>query len=812
MAIINPRSLTPEQIQADITAWLDANRVGWRDRFPGSHGTTLIELLAGKGAFQAYQARSVTRENNLDTARLTTSIRGFSYTFGYVINRRKAARISVTLANSTGSDIPLARTNNIGLIASTSRKVSLIEDTTIRANESTRVDCVVGEWKSSDPVDITDEDFYEYEFIHPSNVNFVDNELVEVHTNLGKVNTVRYIEDMGGHPDPTVSSETSEDELSVAVLTAINSIIVTFGSENLGRRVKAGDGQVSIRYVDVSPIQGGEDTGDVTTVYNLDNFQRSSTLPDGLTVTGLQLISREVPEDNIGKVKRIVPGYFASRRRMITASDHESVILGYDQIYDAKYADQKICSINPDDTDRQNQRGCEAEDNTFTTTVPLTPTRPINNTEGVPKINWNASGRIPAPRVTEGDDGVIETAHITVKGQGNGDWEPSEDLELVEDNNIRQVYNPYNIHVPGDAVLMYDTDSTGQVPTAGVYVLDGGSGYDPDNPPTVEIRDTLGTGVELNPSISSSGSIDSVDVTGSPTGYPVRNKYALLDIDNEEFKFDVMDTLFLNAVSGDNTSNMNLPYTPKVQIANGVIQNAYLKVYDLSSDPTKWVELNYDDDLTNDDGTPAFNTYRLRNMSDNGIDKDLRRLHINVASGTPDILVRYTEWDITITYRGGVWLDPQEDPCVNRVAYLVKGSNTTQAATRPFNDNELDALDNYLDNHRILGVRTVMQHGIATSLDLDVKVLLTPEANVSIVKQNILDIIEKQCYILGGTFDVAKVNMEMQDLDNIILSRIHSPSGNKTLKWSGYFLPPDNADFIRVVNRAEDVGVPTVRT
>ena len=126
-------------------------------------------------------------------------------------------------------------------------------------------------------------------------------------------------------------------------------------------------------------------------------------------------------------------------------------------------------------------------------------------------------------------------------------------------------------------------------------------------------------------------------------------------------------------------------------------------------------------------------------------------------------------------------------------------------------------LDDYLDEHRILGVRTIFQHGVPTylipiestevnRLTLEVRVFPNVGADVERMKANILNIVREHCYLLGGVFDPVEIQNEIQNLDSVNLSTIRKPTNKISLKWVGYFEPPTSTSFIKIANTAGEVG------
>lgn len=351
MAIIPATAVTEAQINQAILAWLetreDADR--WRDFYVGSTSRTIIEAVSGVASFLRYQAWAARREASPLTAKLDTSIRAAAYLVGYPVNRRKAARLNITVTNNSGSDatLNLGRTV-IGTIEG--RKVSVIKSVESQsvANSSTAtIECAVGEWKQASSDTVTYEDFSEFGFTIDDDVIYVDNELLEIRNgeSLYVFNTsntpvtgtwTRYIEDM--------------DRGIVCVKTGISSIVVTFGSDEFGQRIESTS--VSADYLQIIP----RTSGDAPVEYSIGSFTaENNVLPEGFEATGLELVTREIPEDDSEKIARILPGYFASRRRMVTPADHEALINSIGGIHDSKFSPgicQRLVSISSDTFER----------------------------------------------------------------------------------------------------------------------------------------------------------------------------------------------------------------------------------------------------------------------------------------------------------------------------------------------------------------------------------------------------------------------------------------------------------------------------
>lgn len=338
MYIVNTKSLTEDEIKADLINFIQGQPDGkkWLDFFDGSHGQTILELCSGIGALLSYQATANRRETNLVTAKLKSSLYSIAYTLGYPINRKLCSKVKLVI-NNPNKEIYWLRSIPVGYFKGT--PVSLLHDTALPTGVS-EVDCVVGEWHRQSFRITEYEDYLQIPIDIETDIEFIDNELVEVALNDVPIKTTRYIEDM--------------DENSLVIKTLINHIVITFGSFVLGRPAKIND-VLSIDYLKIRPRSVEEST----IPYTLKDLQ----IDQQLECTGLTLIRREQPEDDLIKVSRVIPGYFASKRRMVTPADHEAIVLSYPGVRDAKFA-RGICDINP--LNNYDKAVCEANSGTWT--------------------------------------------------------------------------------------------------------------------------------------------------------------------------------------------------------------------------------------------------------------------------------------------------------------------------------------------------------------------------------------------------------------------------------------------------------------
>ena len=336
MAIINPASITERQILADLEAWLESrpDGEGWDSAFSGSNGRTLLELIAGSGSFLSYQARTSRREANAMTAKLLSSVLAIAFTFGYPVNRRRAARLQVTVTNTRtagdplGDTVNLSRVPELGHAGTPPRPVSILETglTDLKPGESTVLICAVGSWVTVSPDPSASADFAEISINPPAgrSVMDIDNAAVTLTdvSDSANVPLTRYLELIDDSPP------------SVLVKTHPTSLVFLFGTrsgDGSDFGVRAEGRMFKVEYL-LLPPQLGSDL-DVFGVFAPDQGGpwRGLRVDDVRPVAG----QPELPADDLQKIGRVVPGYFAAKRRMVTPSDHQAIILSHGGILDA---------------------------------------------------------------------------------------------------------------------------------------------------------------------------------------------------------------------------------------------------------------------------------------------------------------------------------------------------------------------------------------------------------------------------------------------------------------------------------------------
>lgn len=312
--LISPSAVSYNEILDDIVQFVDSqpDAKKWRDFFAGGNGLTFLELCAGLSTFLNYNALATRRESYLYTAKLRRSIYGIADTLGYPINRKTASRLTLTVNNISGSNIFWERTDVLGFLSG--RPLSLIDTFTFPPGTST-VDVIAGEWASDSQTSTTDADYATISFdLLDTDIDQIDNELLELYIDNAQIEYSRFVEDI--------------DKGLVIQKSLLDRIDMLFGSSSLGRKISPNQ-NIEIRYVVVAedPITPNQSLLPANVSMSDNRF----------TVSSLTLVTPTYPEDSIEKVVALAPGYFTTRRRMVTDFDHESIAKSYTGIIDAKF-------------------------------------------------------------------------------------------------------------------------------------------------------------------------------------------------------------------------------------------------------------------------------------------------------------------------------------------------------------------------------------------------------------------------------------------------------------------------------------------
>jgi len=305
--LINPKRVSRTQILADLNAFVDTREDAqvWRDYFKAGAGSTVVELHAGIGAFLSYHAMAARRDTLLNYARLRSSIYGIIDNLGYPPNRKSAPtfEIKADIKETMFWD----RTVPIGTIRGMS--VSLLKSEHLLKGKNQILQCVGGDWLQVDQTSDNNLPWAEFRYAI-NDTDTIANGHVEVYIGNVQVPITRYPEEL--------------EQGNVLIKTLFDNVSLIFGDGTLGRQARNSE-VVELHYVETSvePESG----------YALDAFVTDRSL---IVATDLTVLDPGAPADSLLKLTRIGPGYFAAKRRMVTTSDHEYLIMSYPGIESAK--------------------------------------------------------------------------------------------------------------------------------------------------------------------------------------------------------------------------------------------------------------------------------------------------------------------------------------------------------------------------------------------------------------------------------------------------------------------------------------------
>lgn len=140
--IINPNSVSVQQIKADLQSYLDSapDSLKWKDFFATGSGQTMVDLIAGLGAFIAYNVIVGRRENFLPYVQNNSSAVGIAQALGYSAYRGRNAILQLTIIPSTTALIP--KFTVVGTVKD--QDLILLDDAIVNAGVATTMRVVIG--------------------------------------------------------------------------------------------------------------------------------------------------------------------------------------------------------------------------------------------------------------------------------------------------------------------------------------------------------------------------------------------------------------------------------------------------------------------------------------------------------------------------------------------------------------------------------------------------------------------------------------------------------------------------------------------
>jgi hypothetical protein len=312
--IINNNSLSYESILSDLTMYVQSIQdynVKFKDFYEGGAGSTILELISGLGTFISRIAMANRRETYLPEAKLTSSIVAIATTLGYPINRINSTQLTLTIFFT--EYVTWTKENPIGFYNGIS--VSLVEDGNFVPGNNT-VTVVLGTWTSYNYTNYNTGTFSKI-LIRDT----VDNTFFNLTVNGTLVSIVNNAESLNNS--------------NVLQRTYYYGVFLIFGDGIIGKSLSLND-NILFEY-----IRPGTITSDISfnsSVLNLNT---------GLLVSG-SIITYGSNADSNAKLVAVAPGYYSTRRRLITLSDYNHIGLSYQGIasVNAVKTPAICCSVN----------------------------------------------------------------------------------------------------------------------------------------------------------------------------------------------------------------------------------------------------------------------------------------------------------------------------------------------------------------------------------------------------------------------------------------------------------------------------------
>jgi hypothetical protein len=313
-SIISSNSLSYESILHDLTSYVQSitdYQVKWKDFYEGGAGSTILELISGLGTFINYVAMANRRETYLPEAKLTTSIVAIATTLGYPVNRINSTQLSLTVFFT--DYITWDKSNPIGFYNGVS--VSLVEDGYFIPGNNTFT-VVLGTWTTFNYTSNSTAPFTKV-LVRDT----IDNTFFNLKVNGNLVNIVNNAESL--------------TSTNVLQRTYYYGVFLIFGDDILGKQLNSGDVLV---FEYISP---GTTTNDVS--FN----QNTLSLNKGQLISGY-IITYGSPSDSNSKLVTVAPGYYSTRRRLISLADYNYIGLSYQGIASVNVIKTPgiCCSVN----------------------------------------------------------------------------------------------------------------------------------------------------------------------------------------------------------------------------------------------------------------------------------------------------------------------------------------------------------------------------------------------------------------------------------------------------------------------------------
>lgn len=321
---ILPSTISHQTIENQLDEILKAQENGsqWIEYYAGSNGVMIRNWLASVATFLSYESIAYRREANPLTAKLKSSVYNTASLFGYPINRCVAAQLELTIRN-TGESIYWRKENPLGSFDGS--EVCLIQSQQIERGYST-LRVLVGQWNTQEFKVSDDTNYYEAVISldeYNTDISYICNSNLTVSINNEDQPVSKFVEDV---QDGKIIDQTTS-----------NYVKLLFGGVSGGKCLVKND-DVVIEWVQIKDTSNN--TNSIT--FSPDNY---SSFDQRFVLESVEIIRRQTSEDSLQKIVKLLPGYYASRRRAVTPEDHSAIITSFPGVLSAKFG-TGLCTSN----------------------------------------------------------------------------------------------------------------------------------------------------------------------------------------------------------------------------------------------------------------------------------------------------------------------------------------------------------------------------------------------------------------------------------------------------------------------------------
>lgn len=350
MNIIDNESVSYEQVLQDIKDYLDSSSgvdaSKWLDRYSTGAGMTIVELISGLASYLSFHSLNTRKEAFIETARLKTSIYALAAMRGYPVNRPSAPYVYLKLSGTGAVE------GNIQPIAKAFGYDIVIGENAFNEYGEGVYKCYFGKWETMDDIEVVSpRDFYSIE-ITPSEsedntVWYIDNNSSNIKVRIKSGSGYESLKVTKNSEDliREVPGEDRDEEGNLVYVpladvlerTTAEGVALIFGSSSpidsnsrlIGRPVVVND-KISLQ---VLMTQGGISNTTIA-IGDIASVEGSNVIIESL-VPYYKSLNTNTPnfysgsgEESLSKIKYVVPGYYSSYRRMVTADDHKYITMG----------------------------------------------------------------------------------------------------------------------------------------------------------------------------------------------------------------------------------------------------------------------------------------------------------------------------------------------------------------------------------------------------------------------------------------------------------------------------------------------------